>query len=102
LAENLQGYEEKCCYYQNSEFQKKLSVQCAQSQANGRPKVEGGGLYVINKPVQKMEGKAHWSLVDPSHILSDLDLSISNICVVTTYKNIYDDETLAFVGSIKG
>jgi len=52
-----------------------------------------------------MEGKAQavcWSLVDLSHILSDLDLSKSNICVVTAYKNIKDDETLAFVRLIKG
>ncbi len=52
-----------------------------------------------------MEGKAqvvYWSLADPSITLSDLDLSKLNICVVTEYKNKKDDETLAYVGLIKG
>jgi len=52
-----------------------------------------------------MEGRAevvYWSLVDPRLMFSDLDFSKTNLCVVTAYKNIKDDETLAFVSLIKG
>jgi len=65
-----------------------------------------GMIFIeVNKPVQKMEGKAEvvfWSLADPSIRLSDLDLSSSDICVIMAYKKIKHDTTLAYIGSIKG
>jgi len=40
----------------------------------------------------------YWSLNKTSvHALSDLDLSKLNVCVVTTYKIVKDDEILAFL-----
>jgi len=68
-------------------------------------RLKGMVFIIVDKPIWKMEQKAevvYWSLVDPTPILSDLDLSILDICVVTTYKNIKEDETLAYVGEIKG
>jgi len=68
-------------------------------------KSKGMIFIVIKKPVQMIEGGVqvvYWSLVKRSiHVLSNLDLSKSNIWVVTAYKKVKDDETLAFVGSIK-
>jgi len=52
-----------------------------------------------------MVGKAevvYWTLADPSVRLSDMDLSKTDICIVTEYRNIKDDTTLAYVGAIKG
>jgi len=68
-------------------------------------KSKGMVFIEVNQPVRKMEGKAevvYWSLADQSLILSDIDFSELNICVVTAYKNIKDDKTLAYVGAIKG
>jgi len=70
-------------------------------------KLRSKGMVFIDvkTPVQKMEGKAevvYWSLADPSVKLSDMDLSKTDICVVTEYRKIKDDTTLAYVGSIKG
>jgi len=69
-------------------------------------KSKGMIFLVIKKPVQKIEGGVqvvYWSSVKTSiHVLSYLDSSKSNICVVTAYKNVKDDETLAFVGLVKG
>jgi len=63
-------------------------------------------FIVVKEPVCMIEGGVqvvYWSLVKTSmHVLSDLKVSKSNICVVTAYKNIKDDEMLAYVGAIKG
>jgi len=59
----------------------------------------------VNTPIRKMEGKAEvvfWTLSDPSVQLSDIDFSKSDVCVVTEYKNVKDDTTLAYVGAIHG
>jgi len=68
-------------------------------------RLKGMVFIDVNDPVQQMEGKAEvvfWSLADPTIRLSHLDLSSSDICVIMAYKNIEDDTTLAYVGSIKG
>jgi len=68
-------------------------------------RLKGMIFLEVHKPVRKMERKSEvvfWSLADPTIRLSDLDLSSSDICVVTMYKNIKEDTTLAYVGAIKG
>jgi len=68
--------------------------------------LKGMMFIMVKEPVRKVEGGAqvvYWSLDETSkHVLSDPKLSRSNICVVTRYEYLKDDEILAYVGEIKG
>jgi len=57
---------------------------------NGNHKVKWDDLYFVKEPFQMVDGDVqvvYWSWEMSSfHLLSELDLSKSNLCVVTTYK----------------
>jgi len=67
---------------------------------------ERGMVFIhVETPIRKMEGNAEvvfWSMSDPSVQISGIDLSLSDVCVVTEFRNVKDDTTLAYVGAIKG
>jgi len=67
---------------------------------------ERGMVFIhVETPIRKMEGNAEvvfWTLSDHSVQISGIDLSLSDVCVVTEFRNVKEDTTLAYVGAIKG